>query len=514
MKRSLRLLLAALLLSFVAIVPVGAAGGFAPEIARDGLRWFNVKQPLTMESLRGRVVILDFWTEGCINCIHIIPVLRAIEERFPEQVAVIGVHSPKFAREKSADSVQDAIQRYDIRHPIVHDPDMTIWRAYGVQAWPTLALIGADGRMIALAPGEPDPARFEGVIAMLVERASDAGTLVPAELALSVEPVASGRFLFPGKLKPMPASKTDERRWVLADAGHHQIVVLDDAGDDVRRYGSGERGFVDGDAGRARFDQPQGLAANADAIFVADTGNHAIRRIDLKTGNVTTIAGTGKRGYSLGAFAEAAKTVALASPWDLEIDGERIYFANAGTHQLGLLDLAADRVRRLAGSGDEALTTGAPDDAAFAQPSGLALERESRTLYVADAESSAIRAVALEDGATTTTLVGAGLFDWGRDNGRFESARLQHPLGVAADGTRVLVADTYNQRLRTLDLKRRVVADFDGGTFTCTDPVCYPLREPAGLVVASKDRVLVVDTGNHRIEEYLPAQKTYHTWAK
>jgi sugar lactone lactonase YvrE len=491
--------------------PTRAADEQAPEIARPGLQWFNVAAPLPIASLRGRIVILDFWTEGCINCIHIIPILRGIEQKFPEQVVVIGVHSPKFAEEKSAASVEDAIQRYELRHPIVHDPKMSIWQDYGVQAWPTVVIVGPDGSILARVAGEPDPVKFDKAIGDLVARAGEAGALQPAKLALQVEEPPKGRFLFPGKLKPAPGKAP---QWLLADAGHNQVVLLDDAGKDVRRYGSGAIGSKDGPAETATFDHPQGLIASDEAIFVADTGNHAIRRIDRATGAVTTLAGTGKRGTTLGGEAQAANTTALASPWDLEKKGDALYFANAGTHQIGVLDLAAGTVARLAGNGAEDLKPGAPDSAAFAQPSGLSLSADGATLYVADSESSAIRAIALGKNDATRTLVGAGLFDFGKTNGAFDVARLQHPLGVAVDGDTLLVADTYNSRVRTLDLKRRTVADFDGGKYTCIDPVCYPTREPAGIAVASNDRILLVDTGNHRVEEYRPSLKTYHTWAR
>ena len=290
----------------------------APEIARPGLEWFNVAAPLPIASLRGRVVILDFWTEGCINCIQIIPTLRRVEEKYPEKVVVIGVHSPKFANEKKAASVKDAIRRYDIHHPIIHDPDMTIWRAYGVQAWPTLVVIGADGNVAGAIPGEPDPDRFVAAIDKIVETSAKDGSLKPAALDLAPLPEPKGRFLFPGKLKPVPGHA---RRWVLADGGHNQIVLLDDSGTELQRYGSGEAGLVDGAKDKARFNHPQGLIASGDAIFVADTESNAIRRIDLASGAVTTLAGTGKRGMQLGA-PEPGRTRALASPWDLEKKGD------------------------------------------------------------------------------------------------------------------------------------------------------------------------------------------------
>ena len=503
----MKAMLLSLLLSVIAMSSPAAT--IAPEIAQRGLQWFNVEKPIPIASLRGRIVILDFWTEGCINCIHIIPILRGIEQKFPEQVAVIGVHSPKFAEEKNASSVEDAIKRYEIHHPIVHDPSLSLWKEYGVQAWPTLVIIGPDGAVLGQLAGEPDPVKFPQVIASLVEAAGKNGDLKPAKLALKIEEEPKGRFLFPGKLKAVPGAKP---QWALADSGHNQIVLLDDSGADVKRFGSGAQGFKDGDATNATFDHPQGLIASDEAIFVADTGNHAIRRIDRASGAVTTLAGDGKRGMTLG-DASPAKSTSLASPWDLEKKGDKVYFANAGTHQIGVLDLDKQTVARLAGSGAENLVAGSAAKAAFAQPSGLALSKDGGTLYVADAESSAIRAIDLRD-ASTQTLVGAGLFDFGKNDGSFASARLQHPLGVAVEGDLLLVADTYNSRVRTLDLGKKTVAEFDGGKFTCTDPICYPTREPAGIVAAGADRVLLVDTGNQRIEEYTPSAKTSRTWAR
>ncbi len=482
----------------------------APEIARPGLEWFNVAAPIPIASLRGRVVVLDFWTEGCINCIQIIPTLRRVEERFPDKVVVIGVHSPKFANEKNAASVKDAIRRYEIRHPIIHDPQMTLWRAYGVQAWPTLVVIGTDGDVAGSIPGEPDPDRLIAAIDNLVTASAKAGTLKPAALDLELLPEPKGRFLFPGKLKPMPGQI---KRWALADGGHNQIVLLDDSGKELERYGSGEAGLLDGAKDQARFNHPQGLIASADAIFVADTESHAIRQIDLASGGVTTLAGTGKRGMPLGA-PEPSRTRALASPWDLEKKGDQLFFANAGTHQIGVLDLKTGTVAALAGTGEEGLRDGPATAASLAQPSGLALSADQKTLYLADSESSSVRAITLSGDPQIHTLVGAGLFDFGWVNGDFHNARLQHPLGLAIDGKQLLVADTYNSAIRELELATHQVVDFDGGKFTCVDPVCVPTREPAGIAVDTPNRILLVDTGNHRIDEYLPEAKTYHTWSR
>jgi len=304
-----------------------------------------------------------------------------------------------------------------------------------------------------------------------------------------------------------------DRRWALADGGHNQMVLLDDTGKELERFGSGEAGLVDGPKDQARFNHPQGLAASSDAIYVADTENHAIRKIELATGTVTTLAGTSRRGRPLGA-PQAGRETALASPWDLELKGDQLYFANAGTHQLGVLDLKTGNVARFAGTGEEALTDGRASEGALAQPSGLALSADGKSLYFADSESSAVRVITLGGDPRLITLVGAGLFDFGWVNGDFRGARLQHPLGVAADGDKVLVADTYNSAIRELNLDTHTVSDFDGGKYTCMDTICVPTREPAGIVVDTPDRILLVDTGNHRIDEYRPSAKTYHTWAR
>lgn len=477
----------------------------APEIDRPATTWFNVAGPMNLADLRGRFVILDFWTFCCINCMHILPMLRRIEDRFPEEVVVIGVHTPKFFAEREADNVAAAIQRYDIRHPVVHDPNMTIWREYAVRAWPTLVFLDPGGYVIGHASGEPDPGRLLQAVEDLVGQGREQGALEPRLTELVPLAPDVGNLSFPGKIKAL-----DGGGWVLADAGHNQIVLVDDAGSIERRIGSGAAGFLDGARAEASFDAPQGLIADASNIYVADTGNHAIRVIDRATGAVTTLAGTGKRGGVLEA-PSPAETTALASPWDLELLDGRLLFANAGSHQLGVLDLAQGTVARLAGTGAEALVDGdACDEAVLAQPSGLALDGEGKRLFFADSETSSIRVLDLESDAVST-LVGTGLFDFGHQNGPLSEARFQHALGLAWRGDGLVVADSYNRAVRFLDLEAGTVRDQEPG-MTCQDPVCLRLGEPAGVAVTEAGEFLLADTNNHRILIMDPIAKTYRTW--
>lgn len=477
----------------------------APEIARPAMTWFNVAAPLSLADLRGRIVILDFWTFCCINCMHVLPSLARVEERFPEEVAVIGVHSPKFFAERDAQNVAAAIARYGIRHPVVHDPNMTLWREYAVRAWPTLVFLDPEGYVIGQFSGEPDAERLVAAVGDLVEQARGRGVLEPAALLLEEAPRPEGTLAFPGKIKPLPGGG-----WIIADSGHDRIVVADAAGRFQAAYGSGEAGFADGSADTACFRAPQGLVADATTIYVADTGNHAVRAIDRASGAVSTLAGTGRRGTVLGAVAPAVAT-AMASPWDLEIAGRNLYVANAGSHQLGVIDLVAGTLARLAGNGAEALVDGeAQEGAALAQPSGLALDPAGRHLYFADSETSAVRVLDLDAGQVTT-LVGAGLFDFGHKNGPFASARLQHALGLAWTASGLVVADSYNRAVRLLDLAGGQAGDIEPG-LTCQDPVCLPLGEPAGIADAGAGLLLLADTNNHRILELNPAGASYRTW--
>ena len=492
----------------------------APDLTAADGTWFNTAAPLTFAALRGRVVVLDFWTLCCVNCLHALPALARLEAAFPREVAVVGIHSPKFPHERDPAAVGADIDRLGIADPVLLDPHRRLWDQYAVRAWPTLVFIDNTGEtggyVLGDRSGEPDADEPIRVVGRMVRQAKSTGALRPgpSPSALASRP-AGGRFRYPGKLRPIPGRPADGACWVLADAGHHQVVLLDDAGAVVARIGSGVAGRDDGSPLRAGFRDPQGVAADAEAIWVADTGNHLLRRVDLASGRVSTVAGTGARGGVLGPAAPALDT-ALASPWDVLPYGGGALFANAGTHQLGAFDPAASEVEALAGIGAEGLVDGPAADALLAQPSGLALH--GGVLLVADSETSAVRRLDLAT-MQVETIAGAGLFGFGHRNGPLVGARLQHPLGVAAlDGATVLVADSYNGRVRVLDLAGREARDLDDGHL-CRDPVCLPPGgEPCSVcpdprAPAGDPRVLVVETTRHRIVEHRPARREYRTWA-
>lgn len=487
----------------------------APQLHRDGVHWLNVRRPLCMDELRGRLIILDFWTACCVNCLHVLPTLRRIEELFADSVLVIGVHSPKYPAERDPTSIRHAIARHDIHHPVVHDPNLLLWQDYRIAAWPTLVFIGPDGRILGDLPGEPAVDKLVSGIGEMVRCWRASGSLQPRPLPLDPADcqAVSGRFRFPAKIKPL-SGPGPQKLWAIADSGHHQVVICTDDGLEVRRIGRGAPGFLDLDAETCAFNSPQGLVCDDNRIYVADTGNHAIRCIDLQTGSVGTLAGTGERG-SLLDHAMPGRDTQLASVWDLECVNGSLVFANAGTHQLGCIDLSTGEVSAIAGTGEEDLVDGAADEAQLAQPTGLAFDRKSGILYFVDSETSSVRALDIGDRKQVRTLVGAGLFECGRRNGDFSHARLQHCQGVTCWQDRLVVADSYNGILRVLDLRARTVSDLGGDECCWTNNQHLRGGDPAGVAADGEHRLLVTDTNHHRVVEVTVgnAPPRARTWA-
>lgn len=460
----------------------------------DGaIAWLGVDAPIALEELRGQVVLLDFWTYCCINCMHVLPILRDLEEELADEpVAVLGVHSAKFDGERDPPRIAAAMARYGVEHPVAVDSEMTIWRRYGIRGWPSLVVIRPNGRIAALASGEPDPEVLRRAIRAILAEARADGSLAAApalRLQKKAELAGDGPLAFPGKVLALADGSL-----AVSDSGHHRILIVDRGGAVIEAIGGGLRGLRDGAYADAAFDDPQGLAATrrGEVLYVADTRNHVIRRIDRKRRIVTTIAGTGSLGEApLPARAAPARRVPLRSPWDLALarDERTLYVALAGSHQIAAVDLRAGELRRLAGSGREDLLDGDPTIAAFAQPSGLSLV--GKRLYVADSEVSGVRAVDVESGRTET-VIGAGLFEFGDADGDLAAARLQHALGVLAlDGDHLLVADTYNNAIRAIDRKKGVITTMIAGD--------AGLREPGGLTRERDGSIVIADTNGGRL---------------
>jgi thiol-disulfide isomerase/thioredoxin/sugar lactone lactonase YvrE len=470
----------------------------APELRGRG--WLNTGgTQLNIRDFRGRILILDFWTFCCVNCLHVLDELRPVEEKYRDVLDVVGVHSPKFEHERNPVALAAAVERYGVTHPVLDDPELRTWDQYAAKAWPTLVVVDPEGYVVAAMAGEGHAEGLRRLIDELVKihsgrqtlRRGDGSHVAAAASGLTApptDPAATLRF-------PARAVLGRSGELLVADAAHHSVAVLDGL-DSVRsRIGSGRRGRSDGRAGEAEFSEPNGLcllppevAARAGYdLVVADTVNHLLRGVRLESGEVSTVAGTGRqwRG-TVGFDPHPAAEVDLSSPWDVAWYGDRVVVAMAGIHQLWWFDPVAGLAGAYAGTTVEALRDGPLDQVFMAQPSGLSVSADARTLWVADAESSALRYV--RDGAMHT-VVGLGLFDFGHVDGPADEALLQHPLGVHAlpDGT-VLVADTYNGAVRRYD-------PGSGGVST----LASGLAEPSDVVTLADGSLAVVESAGHRL---------------
>ena len=464
----------------------------APELT-GGRGWLNTDKPLTLAALKGKVVLLDFWTYGCINCIHIIPDLKRLEHKYPNQLVVIGVHSAKFENEKDTENIRRIILRYELEHPVYNDAEYKVWQSYGVRAWPTQILIDPAGYVIGAVSGEGNYDLIDQVVAKVVDEFRKRGELNEEPLNLTLERAKVGDLplAFPGKI--LADAKGD--RLFIADSNHNRLVITKLDGTLIESIGTGVPGAVDGAFDKASFNRPQGMALDGESLYVADTENHLIRRVDLKTRTVQTVAGTGQQARNY--FKQGpARTIELSSPWDLQLVGRQLYITMAGTHQIWKLDLDKQEVSTFAGSGREARQDGPLLEAGFAQPSGIA--SDGKKLYIADSESNIIRAINIASGKVET-LVGGDLFDFGDVDGSGDDVRLQHPLGVFAINGEVLIADTYNHKIKELDPKARSVKTFLGtGMPGQADGAVPSFYEPGGLSVAN-GKLYIADTNNHAV---------------
>ncbi|WP_163167485.1 NHL domain-containing thioredoxin family protein [Arthrobacter sp. Alg241-R88] len=519
-----------------------------------GRNWLNTGgKSLDLEALRGKIVLLDFWTFCCINCLHVLDELRPLEEQYSDVLVTVGVHSPKFEHEADPVALAAAVERYEIHHPVLDDPELDTWKAYTARAWPTLVVIDPEGYIVAHLSGEGHADGLAVLIPELIAEHEAKGTLHRGSGPYVAPEPTSGTLRFPGKALFLPAGRGSapdaapdadatagaaasngaaKGSWLVTDTGHHRLVEL---GTDFQTvlgtYGSGTKGYADGpaagEAAAAQFNEPQGLVLLPEDVaakvgydvVIADSVNHRLRGLSLQDGKATTLVGNGIQrlletgparvdedaaGFT-GRLSEHPLEVSLSSPWDLVWSSKlnAVVIAMAGTHQIFSFDPVSGEVDIIAGNGLEGLLDGPAHEAWFAQPSGLA-EDAAGNIWVADSETSALRKLVIDDDGAITieSAVGKGLFDFGFRDGAAEEARLQHPLGVTVlpDGS-VAIADTYNGAVRRYDPSTETVSTLARG-----------LLEPSDVIVdhtqsAGSEPLLVVVEANQHQLVYVPIPK-------
>ncbi len=296
---------------------------------------------------------------------HVLPVLDQAEKEFSKDLFVVGVHTAKFETERDTQNIREAVLRYEIHHAVINDRDQTLWKEYSVNTWPTLLLIDPEGYVVWKHSGEIAYKDLEKVLKQATSKYAKALTGKPIPLDLEVKSAEPTPLRFPGKI----ITNAQQDRLFVSDSNHHRIVVSDLNGTVIDTIGSGQVGKADGSFGEAQFNHPQGLALHQQTLYVADTENHLIRRVDLQSKQVTTVAGTGVQmntpfpGVEVNAaipkrYVRNPKATPLGSPWDLWIHDDQLYIAMAGPHQIWRLSLDGKSLAPVAGSGIEDVTDG------------------------------------------------------------------------------------------------------------------------------------------------------------
>lgn len=468
-------------------------GHAAPEFP-GGLTWLNTKNPIKLQSLKGKFVLLDFWTFCCINCMHVIPDLKKLEAKYAEELVVIGVHSAKFQNEKDTDQIREAVLRYGIRHPVVNDADFKIWNKYGAKAWPTFVLINPNGRVLGSLSGEGVYEPMDRTLSLAIPVFEKRGELHRSPLELTLEEAARPETLlsYPGKI----SADSKSQRLFITDSNHNRILITSSDGKILDVIGEGDEGKQDGAFQSATFNHPQGTFFHQDILYIADTENHLIRVADFKSRTVSTVLGTGMQARQFN-IAGKGTEVSISSPWDVLVHEATIYIAMAGSHQIWEADLKTWEAKPFAGSARENIVDDERLKAALAQTSGLTTD--GKKIYFADSETSSIRSVDVGADGPVRTLVGKGLFDFGDIDGSCKHAQLQHPLGVAFQKEMIYVADTYNSRIKVIDPQKCSVKTLAGsGSRGLMNGKAMKalFNEPGGLV-GLNEKLYVADTNNH-----------------
>ncbi len=452
----------------------------APEFP-DSTEWINTEQPILLSNYRGKVILLDFWSYCQASCLQSQVDLQYLESKFKDGLVVIGIHSPKFSHEHDRYAVEQAIGRQQVRHPVINDSSYAMWKRFRIKQAPTLVIIDTEGYILGALSGIGRRQQVEGLIHNNLMHAEIKDIRNTAPFPFKAPSTTEKVLSYPGQVL------ATRNRLYISDSGHNRVLECNHEGKITRCFGAPIAGHLDGELEEASFSNPQGLEKIGDYLFVADTGNHSIRRIHIPRGDVHTVIGNGRpatvttQDYSDPAVAQ------LNCPWGLHHHKGSLYISLAGSHQVWRWQLSMNHLAPVVGNGKEGLRDGISTESQFAQPCGISSRSEG--LYIADASSSAIRSVRMPD-IKVTTLIGTGVNDFGHIDGPANTAKLQHPMDIAYDEKRDLlwICDTFNNRLKYIQLSTNTVTSLD----------LEGLDEPGGLSLVD-NYLWVANTNQHQV---------------
>ena len=471
------------------------------KLTNTKAEWLNSSRNITSNDLKNRIILIDFWTHSCINCLYILPEIKKLEEEFGKKLTIISVHSGKIDNDRQTTSVKNAILKYNINHLTVNDVSSTIQQNFKIDSLPTIILLDIKGKIIKKYQDKISQSSIKKDIKKLIKKYNYQLNNDKLPILLEKNKMVNYVLKFPSDIEyarnfsNKNIIKTNSL--IISNTSKNTILVTSFKGKTLLEIGSGKSGFDDGDIATASFNSPRGLLFKNDTLYIADTGNHLLRKVNFQTNQVTTIAGTGIKGLPITTTEKSTKTN-LASPWDLEFfpDNKNIIISNAGTNQLLQYNITDDTIKPFAGNGTEGLIDGKYPNNSLAQPSGLSTSLGK--LYFIDSKTSSLRVI--DKNNTITTLIGKSLFDFGYNNGNKKNALMQHPVGINADDTGIYITDTYNHLIRKYDLKTKKLSNYSGKIIgnKIGDTTSY--NEPEAII-SVLNKFYIVDTGNNRIIE-------------
>ena len=474
-------------------------GGTEPALEfPKNTEWINTINPIYLKDLKGKIVLLYFWKYSSINCIHTFVDIKKLEKKWKNELVIIGIHSPKFLAEKNKENLRQAILRNEIEHPILNDIDFTIWRQYQIGSWPTFVLIDPKGMVVGVQSGESIYEGFDKILSGMVEEFNSYKliSITPNKsISLENKKVTDHTLSFPGKLI---LNETGTELFV-SDTNHNRILRIDTKTKKILdTIGNGKAGLNDGNFLEAKFHYPQGLTLKNEFLYIADSKNHSIREINLKTKKVKTLAGTGEQTKSYNVSGKG-KEVSFNSPWDLIEYKNKLYITMRGSHQIWVLDLQTLEADVYAGSGSENLYDGKLEEASLAQPTGITKDRMK--FYLTDSETSSVRSIDFTSSESVSTVIGKGLFEFGDLDNSYPQARLQYPMGISYSNGKLYIADTFNNKIKLIDQFEKTSVTLAGtGKIGAQNGKLLEASffEPSGIA-AFQNKIYVADTNNHLI---------------
>ncbi|MBL6664385.1 MAG: redoxin domain-containing protein [Rickettsiales bacterium] len=471
-------------------------------IKRDKL--INISKPLSNKLLKDKIIVLDFWNSSCISCLEGISEMKKLQERFGNRILLIGVHSSKFQNEKRQSSVKKSVIKHDITYPVINDDNLKLLKHFEIKTWPTVVLLSPKGKIYKKYQGNDEISKnLKKDIKKLIDGNKFSLNRKPVPLRLAKNDTLGNVLFFPSKISYAKSFTYKNHKQLpalfISNAAQNNIIVSTLSGKIITKIGSGDALFDDGDFITSSFNMPHGLVFYENKLFVADTGNHAIRIVDFTKEKVSTLLGNGQKGSILSFRGDKlADKIKLYFPSDIDIRKNSLIIANLGSNQILSYNLKNRKIAILAGNGESGNKDGKYPDNLLSKPSGISVHNDK--IYFLDSATSTLRVI--DKGNKVKTLIGNGKELRGFKDGDKKEAMLQNPLGLDVDETGIYITDSFNHSIRKYSFSNKRLNTLTGGRVgeDVGAQKHSKFDEPNGIF-ATPSRLFIVDSNNNRIIE-------------